>query len=259
MRRGLRPCAAAWAVAALVAACQDGGSRRAQSFYADRGSLVPASDFSSPEEALKLAVSLREAGADGEAFSLLGQAHRRYPQSGVITSAYGRLALVMGQEELAAGLLAAAVAVDPSDWRALSALGVLDGRSGKLPEARKSLMRARALSAEDAMVLNNLALSDLLAGHAASAIPLFRKALASPALKLAHGARIRRNLAVALAVDGQFDAADQLAGSPLPRTLHHAGGEIIAGFMGLKRRRPADEAGWKARLAASRKSDPALP
>lgn len=252
MRRGLRPCAAAWAVAALVAACQDGGSRSAQSFDADSGSLVPASDFSSPEEALELAVSLREAGADGEAFSLLGRAHRRYPQSGAITSAYGRLALVMGQEELAAGLLTAALAADPSDWRALSALGVLDGRSGKLPEARKSLMRARALSAEDAMVLNNLALGDLLDGHAASAIPLFRKALASPALKPAHGARIRRNLAVALAVDGQFDAADQLAGSPLPRTLHHAGGEAIAGFMGLKRRLPADEAGWTARLAASR-------
>jgi Flp pilus assembly protein TadD len=257
MRRALRPCAAAWAVAALVAACQDGGSRPAQSFDAGRGSLVPAADFSSPEEALKLAVSLRDAGADGEAFSLLGRAHRRYPQSGAITSAYGRLALIMGQEELAAGLLTAAVAADPSDWRALSALGVLDGRSGRLPEARKSLMRARALSAEGAMVLNNLALSDLLGGDAASAIPLFRKALASPALKPAHGVRIRRNLAVALAVDGLFDAADQLAGSPLPRTLHHAGGEAIAGFMGLKRRRPADEAGWTARLA-SRKPEPAL-
>jgi Flp pilus assembly protein TadD len=242
----------------MVAACQDGGSRPAQSFDADRGRLVPAADFSSPEEALKLAVSLREAGADGEAFSLLGRAHRRFPQSSAISSAYGRLALILGHEELAAGLLTAAVAADPGDWRALSALGVLDNRRGRLPEARKSLMRARELSAEDAMVLNNLALSDLLEGDAASAIPLFRRALASPALKPTHGVRIRRNLAVALAVDGQFDAADQLAGSPLPRTLHHAGGETIAGFMGLKGRPPADEAGWTARLA-SRKPGPALP
>jgi Flp pilus assembly protein TadD len=248
------------ALAAFLSACESDASRSSSSSFSDPQNprLSQNAEFSSPEEALKLSRSLRQAGADAGALVLLSRAHGRYPQNAAIASAYGRLALAMGREELAAELLTRAVAADPGDWRALSALAVLDGRSGKLPEARRALMRARTLSADDVMVLNNLALSDLLDGRASDAIPLFRKALASPGLKAAHSERIRRNLAVALAVDGQFDDADRLAGTPLPRNLKNAGGEAIAGFMGLKRRSPAEASGWKARLAtASRETEPA--
>ena len=147
-----------------------------------------------------------------------------------VQSAYGRLALAMGHDELAARLLESAVASDPGDWRALSAQGVLEWRGGRPSEARGALVKAKSLSAEDSAVLNNLAVSYLLENRAAEAASLLRQALASPSLNPVHAGRIRRNLAVALAVEGNFAEADRLAQAKLPRSLQTCRGKRNSAF-----------------------------
>lgn len=209
--------------------------------------------FSSAGEALQRADSLRARGAEAEAFALLAAAHRRYPRDAPILSAYARQAVLMGEDELAEPLLKRALAAEPGDWRALSAQGVLDERSGQQAEGRGTLLLARSVSAQQAAVLNNLGVSYLLEGRAAEAAGLLRQALASPTLKPAHAARMKRNLAVAVAVGGDFALAERLAGEKLPQSLKQANGEAIARFMGLPPRRPAQAGGWTARLADARR------
>lgn len=204
----------------------------------------------SPEEALKLAYALRGAGSDEQALAVLASAHEAHPQHQRLLSAYGRQALVAGDDGLAARLLTKAIAADAGDWRAISALAVLEGRAGRTDDAREGFMRAHSLSSGGSLaVLNNLGVSELLDGNAEEAARLFRKALALPGASAAHTERVKRNLAVALAMTGDFAAADRLAGYRLPRRLEGAQGEDVAQFMGLPRRAPEASAGWAARLA----------
>ena len=232
----------------LMTGCEGGASRSSQRLDAGPD-IAERAAFASPGEALQRAETLRLGGADAEALGVLAAAYRRYPRHGGIQSAYGRLALAMGQDELAAGLLESAVASDPGDWRALSAQGVLESRSGRTSEARGSLGKAKAVSAENSAVLNNLAVSYLLDDRAAEAASLLRQALASPSLKPVHAGRIRRNLAVALAVQGEFAEADRLALAKLPRSLKHASAGAIRRFMGISDAPANRPPGWEARLA----------
>lgn len=232
----------------LMTGCEGGPSRSSTRLNA-RPEIAERPAFSSPAEALQRAEALRLSGADVEALGVLAAAYLRYPRHDGIQSAYGRLALAMGHDELAAGLLAKAVASDPEDWRALSAQGVLEWRSGRLSEARSSLSKANTVSAEDSAALNNLAVSYLLDDRTAEAASLLRQALASPSLKPAHAGRIRRNLAVALAVQGDFTEADRLAQAKLPRSLKQAGAGAIRRFMSISDTPPNRPAGWEARFA----------
>jgi Flp pilus assembly protein TadD len=250
MRRMIRLLPALLLVTLAVTACSSQPSRRAsETAQTERASRPAPGVSTAPEDALKLAFSLRGAGADDQAFAVLEAAHQAYPGHQALLSAYGRQALIMGKDELAARLLRKAVDADASDWRALSALAVLEGRAGRAADARARFMRAHGLSGGSLAVLNNLGVTELLDGNAEEAARLFRKALALPHPPKAHAEQIQRNLAVALAMTGDFAAADRLAGYRLPRRLADADGGEVAHFMGLTRPNPLDRKGWAARLA----------
>jgi Flp pilus assembly protein TadD len=232
----------------LITGCEGGALK---SFtHLDAGPVASeTAAFSSPAEAVQKAETLRLAGAEIEALAVLAAAYRRYPNHGGVLSAYGRLALAMGHDELAARLLQTALAADPRDARALSAQGVLAWRNGRASEAQGALIRAKAVSPEDSAVLNNLAVGYLLDGRPAEAVPLLREALAAIPARSAHAGRIQRNLAVALAVQGEFTEADRLAQATLPRSLQNADAGKIRRFMGLGDA-PADrQSGWEAHFA----------
>lgn len=239
--------AAACALAILSAGCEGGAARKSTLSEASAGAF-PAAGFSSPEDALALAKSLTSTGAYGQALSVLAEAHSRFPAHGGIASAYGRLALTMGDGERAGPLLDQALAADPQDWRALSARAILDARRGFNPRARETLRRAEGLSSQDPAILNNLGVAHLIEGEASKAAALFRKALVSPDLKSAHRVRIKRNLAVALAVMGDFETADRLAGEKMPRELRGANPDDVAELMGLGAPMQTDGS-WTPRLA----------
>jgi Flp pilus assembly protein TadD len=200
---------------------------------------------------LARAEELRAGGKPVQALARLAEAHRRFPEDAAIASAYGRVALLLGHDALAEPLLAQAIAADPNDWRALSAEGVLDSRRGRLAEARRALIQANTISASEAAILNNLAVSNLLDGSPAAAVSLLRQGLASPALNPEHQRRLTRNLALALAVQGQFEEADRLAGETMPRDLAGADARRMRGILGVSEVQAAAETGWKAQLATS--------
>lgn len=249
MRTLFRSCVVLALLSPLVGACAGGASKQAAPHHPTSGAFLDSAGFSSPEDSLALADSLNRAGAHADALAILAAAHRRYPQNAPILSAYGRQALIMGNETLAERMLKRALDADPDDWRALSAQAALAGRRGSLSGARLALDRAQALSGGNAVVLNNLGMSHLLDGRAPEAASLFRKALIAPDLRAVHAGRIRRNLAVALAVEGHFELAERLVGERLPRELKNARREVIANFMGIGAGPAADRAGWAARLA----------
>jgi Flp pilus assembly protein TadD len=197
------------------------------------------------------AEELRASGKPVQALARLAEARRRYPQDAAVASAYGRVALLLGHDALAAPLLAEAMAADPRDWRALSAQGVLESRSGRLPEGRRALAKANTISSSEAAILNNLAVNNLLGGNPAAAISLLRQGLAAPALKPEHQRRLKRNLALALATQGQFEEADYLAGEAMPRDLAGADARRMQRILGVSAAPLAAEAGWKAQLATS--------
>jgi Flp pilus assembly protein TadD len=223
----------------------------------ERGGYLAAPDFrgaaasQGQEAALVSAEALRRAGKPIEALSRLAEAHRRAPADAAIASAYGRMALLLGHDDLAGPLLAQAVAANPKDWRALSAQGVLDSRRGRLPDGRRALDQAKLISMGEAVILNNLAVSHLLEGKPAAAASLLRQGLASPELRPDYERRLRRNLALALAVEGRFAEADRLAGAPMPRDLAGADGQRLARLLGVNEAQLAALSGWKARIARS--------
>lgn len=120
----------------------------------------------------------------------------------------------------------AAVAQDPTLWRAWNGLGYHSDVRGDWRQATESYDRALALNPSSAMVLNNRGFSMLLQGRAQAAAADFDQALRrEPGL-----APARENLRLALAWDGAYGQA--LAGveqGGLARALNNVG------FMALLR------------------------
>jgi Flp pilus assembly protein TadD len=213
----------------------------------------------SPAMLLRSAEEARNKGEPIAALSLLAEAHRRYPEDAPIASAYGRLALALGHGELAAPLLEQAIAADPADWRALSAKGVLESRQGRFPDGRRALILASKVSASEAVILNNLAVSHLLDGKPGAAISLIRQGLAAPDLRASHERRLKRNLALAMAMEGRLDEAEKLAGEKLPRELASGDMAVLRRLIGVNQAGLGGGAGWQAQIAeVSRPARPAL-
>ncbi len=249
MRTRFRSCALVFTLVGSLAACAGNESRNGPARFHESVMLSQPTEFASPAEAAELAEALKNAGAVSQAFAVLAEAHERFPGDKAVLSAYGRQALVLGKDTLAERLLRRVLDADPDDWRALSAMAVLDARKGRDLDARAKLARAQTLSGGDAAVLNNLGMNYLLSGEPAQAASAFRKALAKGEHDTQRAARLKRNLAVALAVMGEFEFADRLVSEPLPRHLQNADAKAIAAFMGLTADRMTDSSGWTARLA----------
>jgi Flp pilus assembly protein TadD len=241
-----------------LAACSHDGESSSGLVSSQAKSAEKAERTESAAAMLARAEELRAAGKPVQALGRLADAHHRFPDNVAIASTYGRLALLLGHDELAAPLLAEAVAADPKDWRALSAQGVLQSRHGQLPDGRTALAKANAISASEAVILNNLAVSHLLEGNAVVAASLLRQGLASPNLRPDYQRRLTRNLALALAVQGQFEEADRIASETMPRDVAGAGAPRLQRLLGVSEPGVAAETGWKAQLAASAPQEAAL-
>jgi Flp pilus assembly protein TadD len=226
---------------------------------APRGSERQLQSATGAAALLQKAGELRASGRLVQALSVLADAHQRYPEDGALASTYGRVALLLGHDEVAAPLLAQAVEANSLDWRALSAQGVLAARRGRLPDGRRALAKASMVSASEVVILNNLAVSQLLDGRPAAAVSLLRQGLAAPQLRTAHERRLRRNLALALAMQGRFAEAERLAGEKLPRDLAEGGTARLRRLLGVSEPQLAAETGWSAQyVAASHQEGPAL-
>lgn len=118
---------------------------------------------------------LKASGRRAEALAVLDAAADSNPDQHVLVIEQGLLALELGQSAKALVALEKA-APSSSDWRVLSALGVAASSQGQQQEAQRHFGRALALSPNNAVVLNNMAMSLLLDRQVEQAEALLRRA-----------------------------------------------------------------------------------
>jgi len=120
----------------------------------------------------------------------------------------GSIYVVTGQPALAVTEYNAVLAARPDDMRALVNKGVALDLLGRHDEAQALYQKALALAPGDATILNDMALSMLLAGH-----PREAEQVAAPLRSQADIApRIRTGMGVVFAANGDLDGARQMAG-----------------------------------------------
>jgi Flp pilus assembly protein TadD len=172
-----------------------------------RWAAAYAKDQNDPEMVLGYARSLRAIGAKDRSLEILKTAYRANPAEGEIAAELGRVAVEMGQVDIATHALDSAESQGVTDWKTLSARGTLHAKKGEHSEAQQYFLAALEKKPDSASVINNLALSYALDGKAKESEDLLRKAAAS-----GHDdKRIRQNLALVLGLQGKFDEARQVA------------------------------------------------
>ncbi len=160
-----------------------------------------------PRMALGYAKSLKAIGSRDRALEVLKTAYQANTSNGEIAAELGRLALDMGQIDIATVALKSAEAQGMRDWKTLSAQGTLHAKKGEYAEAQQYFLAALQVEPDAVSVTNNLALAYALDGKADKSEELLRKAVASGH----EDKRVRQNLALVLGLQGKFDEARQIA------------------------------------------------
>ena len=112
---------------------------------------------------LRQAQLLRLAGKHDEAIQILSQLMLVAADDGRVVGEYGKALAQKGRSQDATQFLHRAVELSPNEWSYYSALGVAYDQIGDQENARAAYERALSLKPGDATVLNNYALSRMLA------------------------------------------------------------------------------------------------
>lgn len=127
---------------------------------------------------IRRAQLLRGKGDYDEAAHSLAQLMLIAPDDARVVGEYGKVLEQQGRSQDALAFLKRAVELDPHDWSLNSALGVAYDQLDDHGNARLAYDRALAIKPGDASVLNNYAVSRMLAGDYAGAQRLFAEAAA---------------------------------------------------------------------------------
>jgi Flp pilus assembly protein TadD len=142
---------------------------------------------------IRQAQLLRLAGKLDEAIQILSQLTLVAADNPRVVGEYGKALAQKGRAQDATQFLRRAVELAPNDWSLYSALGVAFDQTGDQLNARAAYERALALKPGEASVLNNYALSRMLAKDPEGARQLIAQAqAASPA----GDEKIARNVAL---------------------------------------------------------------
>lgn len=164
------------------------------------------------EAAQRFSEALRRGGRNDRAAQIAAEALGRFPDDRPLLTTYGYAQIAAGNPHEALRPLAVVAEAEPQNWRVRSALGAALDQLGRFDEARRAYQEALALSPNDAGILTNLGVSHLMAGEPADAERYLRQA----ADQRGAPPEARANLAVALALQGRFDEADQIERVDLP-------------------------------------------
>lgn len=168
--------------------------------------------------AVGLMQTLREMGDLEQARSVADATLLAKPNDATVVAEVGKVRLASGQLPNAVALLQRAVDLDPADWKSRSALGVAYDRQGDSVKAEESYRAALGISPNNPVVLNNLALSRVLANDLAGARELLQRAVDSSRADV----RVRQNLALLYALSGNMAQAEALTLQDLPPDLARA-------------------------------------
>jgi Flp pilus assembly protein TadD len=141
-----------------------------------------------------------------------GKEYAKNPRHAQIALNYGRLALQFDQLSVAQKLLEQANDPTNPDWRVISARGTVFAKQGKYSDAVVFYERALALAPNQASILSNLGLAELMSGHADRAEELLRMASYSEGVD----PKVQQNLALVLGLEGKYDEAKTVVAQSLP-------------------------------------------
>ncbi len=143
-------------------------------------SAVVKSDVVKPAETLDGSIEqarvLRQTGNHQEAIRHLSQLMIVASDDGRVVSEYGKALVETGRAQEGVNFLTRAEQLRPTDWTIFSALGVAHDQLGNHKDARTAYERALTLQPEEASVLNNYALSRMLAKDPETARTLIARA-----------------------------------------------------------------------------------
>jgi Flp pilus assembly protein TadD len=169
-------------------------------------------DPKNAEAALRYGQALRATGQRAQASAVLEQAAIANPSNRALLAAYGRALVDNGNYQQGFDTLGRAHSPDNPDWHILSIQGTALDRLGRGDEARRYYANALKIKPDEPSVLSNLGMSYLLAKQLPKA---------EETLRLAHAgaqsdARIRQNLALAVALQGRMSEAESIVTAGLP-------------------------------------------
>ncbi len=157
-----------------------------------QGSPDPANDLPTTLDGeIGRAQALRAKGDYSGAASALAQLMLVAPDDPRVVGEYGKVLVQQGHAKDAQAFLSRAVQLQPKDWTLYSALGAADDQLDNHADARLAYEHAIALAPQKASVLNNYAVSRMLAGDYAGA----QRLLAAASAEVSGNPKIANNLA----------------------------------------------------------------
>ena len=140
---------------------------KSESAAPESKSAVVKSDVVKPAETLDGSIQqarvLRQTGNHQEAIRHLSQLMIVASDDSRVVSEYGKALVETGRAQEGVNFLTRAEQLQPTDWTVFSALGVAYDQLGNHKDAQTAYERALVLQPEEASVLNNYALSRMLA------------------------------------------------------------------------------------------------
>lgn len=147
---------------------------------------------------IRRAQLLRSKGDYDDAGRALAQMMLVAPDNPKVVSEYGKLLVQQGRPRDAISFLDRAIQLQPKDWTLYSALGVAYDQNDDHAHARVAYEHALTLSPGEPTVLNNLAVSRVLAGN----LPDAQKYLAEASTHTGASPKIANNLAMLAGMKG---------------------------------------------------------
>lgn len=149
--------------AALSACSMLGGTPDLQEVTVNPKAPIPKNVAADLDGNLRQAQLLRLAGKHDEAIQILSQLMLVAADNGRVVGEYGKALAQKGRSQDATQFLRRAVELSPNEWSYYSALGVAYDQIGDQLNARAAYERALSLKPGEPSVLNNYALSRMLA------------------------------------------------------------------------------------------------
>lgn len=214
----------------------------------EKATLYWSKEYEKNTRDLKAALSyvknLKAGGHKDRALAICQDASIYHGSNRELASEYGRLALEMGQVNLADRLLTAADNPAAPDWRVVSARGTVFAKQGKYAEAIPHYERALNIAPDASSVLSNLAMAYAAGGRATEAEPLLRRAIEVDG----SNAKLKQNLALVMGLQGKHDEAKQVEGQDLANNAATDNADVIRQMV---KTAPTPEAAIEPQLVAN--------
>jgi Flp pilus assembly protein TadD len=159
----------------------------------------------------------RVAGDLGNAAHAFAQMVLVAPDNADVCGEYGKTLVLLGRSDDAIAFLKRAIQMKPNDWTLYSAIGAAFDQKGAFADAKTAYQRGLQINPTSAALLNNYAMSQMLAGDLPAAQSLIAQAQTTgndP--KIAHNAMLMANLR------GQQPAAATPRAAATPPAVHSA-------------------------------------